>query len=114
MSKWIHFTDIEVLGLDPELVSKLDSARHVAGIPFVITSGKRTLNSNTDSGGVEDSSHLSGLAVDLRASASGDRYLIVSALLRAGFKRIGVYNKHVHCDLDLAKPQNVMWIGESH
>lgn len=108
------FSDIEVEGLDPELVSKLDTARRVAGIPFVITSGKRSCAANTAALGVEGSSHLSGLAVDLRVTSGSDRFLIVKGLLAAGFDRIGAYDKHVHADLDRTKPANVLWVGVSH
>lgn len=112
--KWTYFKDEEVAGLDKELVSKLDSARHVAGVPFTITSGKRTLEENQNAGGVQDSAHETGLAVDLRVPDGTSRFLMVSALLQAGFKRMGVYDKHIHVDIDASKPQNVLWVGQSH
>lgn len=114
MNKWTYFTDEEVKGLDNELVSKLDTARKVAGVPFRITSGLRTCAANTSALGVENSSHLKGLAVDLGLDAGSDRFAIVKALLGAGFVRIGVYDKHVHVDTDPDKPQSVMWVGVSH
>lgn len=114
VSTWKYFKDEEVLGLDKELVSKLDSARHVAGVPFRITSGKRTAEENQLAGGVQDSAHETGLAVDLRVPDGTSRFLMVSALLQAGFKRIGVYDKHIHVDIDASKPQNVLWVGVSH
>lgn len=114
MSKWTYFTDEEVNGLDNELISKLDTARKVAGIPFKITSGLRTCSANQTALGVENSAHLSGKAVDLACDNGDARYKMVNALLSAGFRRLGIYDKHVHCDLDPDKPQFVIWTGVSH
>lgn len=109
-----YFSDEEAKGLDPELMSKLDTARAVAGIPFVITSGLRTCSANTAAMGVESSSHLSGKAVDLAASDSRARFLIIRGLLAAGITRIGAYDKHVHADVDATKDPDVLWVGQSH
>lgn len=109
-----YFSDEEAKGLDPELMSKLDTARAVAGIPFKITSGLRTCAANGAALGVEHSSHLSGKAVDLAVSNSRERYLIVKALLGSGITRIGAYNAHVHCDVDSNKDPQVLWVGVSH
>jgi hypothetical protein len=114
MYKPKFFCDDEIKGLDSELVSKLDWARGRAGIPFVITAGLRTADHNDAVGGVKDSSHLRGLAVDLRLEDGVHRFKMVNALLLVGFKRIGVYDKHVHVDIDPTLPQEVMWVGVSH
>ena len=100
--KW--FTDAEVEGLDPELVRRLDTARGFAKVPMEITSGYRE---------GDDKSHGRGLAVDLRCSTSYRRMRIVSGALVAGFRRIGVYDRHVHLDVDEKLPQDVMWTGVS-
>lgn len=112
--KYNYFKPEEVIGLDCELVAKLDWARGRAGVPFVITSGKRTVEENTKAGGVSESAHMKGLAVDLRCADSNARYCMVQALVLVGFKRIGLYTKHLHCDLDPTLPQEVIWMGESH
>jgi len=112
--KWAFFTDIEVAGLDNELVARLDTARKVAGVPFRITSGLRTCAANEAAMGVESSSHIKGLAVDLAVSDSVSRFAILKGLIDAGFVRIGVYEKHCHADVDLSKPQKVIWTGISH
>lgn len=111
--RWNYFTDEEVKGLDAELVAKLDWARKRSGAPFIITSGLRTEGSNEMVGGVGNSSHIRGLAVDLKVSDSITRFRMVQALLLVGFKRIGVYNHHLHVDMDSTLPQEVMWLGES-
>lgn len=113
MKKWTYFTDKEVEGLDTELVAKLDQARHIAGVPFQITSGYRSMESNAAAQGVGDSSHLNGLAVDLACSDSHNRFRMLLGALQAGFKRVGVYNHHIHLDIDDSKVQEVTWTGVS-
>lgn len=108
------FSDEEAKGLDPELMSKLDTARAVAGVAFRITSGLRTCAANDAVLGVEGSSHISGKAVDLGVDDGTSRFAIVKGLLAAGFVRVGVYDKHIHADVDGTKPQNVCWVGVSH
>ena len=109
-----YFSPSEVVGLKPELVELLEKARGYAHIPFIITSGFRDPAENTASGGVDDSAHTRGLAVDLRCSSSRNRLKMVSALILTGFTRIGVYDRHIHADIDPTLPQEVLWIGLSH
>lgn len=109
------FKDSEIEGLDPDFVKLLDLARSVAGVPFIITSGRRSATSNERAMGVENSAHLTGLAVDLRADNSVDRFHILNGLFIAGFTRIGIYNHHIHVDSDDSKPNPVCWFGgQSH
>lgn len=114
MNRWTYFKDDEVEGLEAELVAKLDLARGKSGVPFTITSGKRSLEDNRRASGVQDSSHLSGQAVDLACADDELRFKMLSALLAVGFTRLGVYDRHIHCDIDQTKKQNVAWIGISH
>ncbi len=105
-----NFTATEVYGLDKKLVLMLDDARDLAKTSFVITSGYR----NGD-----PKAHGLGKAVDLRCKTSNKRMRMVKALLEVGFKRIGVYNSHLHADIAKALegekryPQRVMWWGKS-
>jgi zinc D-Ala-D-Ala carboxypeptidase len=110
------FTPEEVAGLNPELVEALDRARGFAKQPFIITSGLRDPAHNAEAGGVSNSTHCKGLAVDLRCEGSRSRFRMVSALILAGFRRIGVYDRHLHVDLgpEGDYPQDVMWTGVSH
>lgn len=117
------FSPDETHGLNPLLVSMLDDARERAGIPFVITSGFRDPAQNASAGGVEDSAHShttmaglpDGFAVDIRVpDDSRSRFHILKGLFGAGFCRVGIYDKHVHVDIDPSKPQFVCWTGESH
>lgn len=107
---WRYFTKAEVKGLNTELVDRLDEARDIAGIPFILNSTLRSEAKNEAVGGVENSSHLSGHAVDIRCKTSQERMAIIFALYQVGFKRIGVGNTFVHADNDPSKPQKVMWL----
>ena len=112
--KYKYFAPYEIIGLKPELVEKLDEARGKAGIPFVITSGYRSKAQNSSVGGVNESSHSTGLAVDIRCRNSSERFKILKAFIEVGIDRIGIYNRHIHVDIDSTKPKTVAWMGTSH
>ena len=95
---------------DPALVRMLDNARGIAGIAFVINSGIRSPERNAEVGGVLESPHLSGHAVDIRVRNGAERFAIVAALLACGARRIGVARTFVHVDTDPGKPQEVLWL----
>ena len=95
--------------ISAELIAKLNEARGLAGIPFHINSGTRCFKHNRGVGGKPTSSHLKGLAADIRYSNSNERYVIINTLLEAGFKRIGVGRHFVHVDIDKTKVQKVLW-----
>lgn len=115
-----HFSDKESEGLDRELMSKLDTAREVAGIPFIISSGLRTCAGNKAALGAEHSTHIQGLAVDLSLGhleeggvRDSARFKMLRGLLSAGFRRIGIYANHIHVDVG-GEPdyvQGVMWFS---
>lgn len=101
-----------------EFRSLLNKARHEAGIPFVISSGGgfRCEDYNTAlylPDPPKNSAHLRGRAADISVKGSSDRFQIVRALLLVGFRRVGVYNKHIHADLDSTLDQQVLWTGRS-
>ena len=98
--------------MDTNFIHKLDHARDIAGISFKITSGYRTKEYNEslrDRGykASPNSSHLIGVAADIAVSRGSERYIILNALIRAGFKRIGVAKTFIHCDTDDSKPNSV-------
>lgn len=96
--------------MDNQLILMLDKAREIAGIPFIINSGYRSKSHNKSVGGKKDSSHLKGLAVDISATNSRDRYLIIKSLFQVGFIRIGIRKDFIHCDIDYNKDLNVTWL----
>lgn len=113
--KWFKLSDFTckcgcgLNNMDKTTLQMLDDAREIAGIPFVVNCGTRCPKHNKDEGGEDNSSHLRGLAVDISAITSTQKFLILSALLKVGFKRIGFYKTFIHCDNDSTLPQKVIW-----
>ena len=95
--------------INPQLVMALDMARRDVGIPFTVSSGCRCKAHNKRSGGVPDSSHVTGYAVDIQVKDSSHRFRVVKALLRY-FDRIGVDKQFIHVDIDPTKPTPSMWV----
>ena len=93
--------------MDINFLYKLEHARELAGVPFKITSGYRTKDHNAEVGGVPNSSHLIGVAADIAVSGGNQRYIILNALIKAGFKRLGIAKTFIHCDTDDTKPNSV-------
>ena len=93
--------------IDINFIYKLEHAREIAGIPFKVTSGYRTKEHNDEVGGVPNSSHLIGVAADIAVGSGRERYIILNALIKAGFKRLGVAKTFIHCDTDESKPNSV-------
>ena len=92
-----------------EFKQDIDDARHIAEVPFVVTSGYRCKKHNQKVGGSETSSHLKGIAADIEAENSRDKFKIVEALMAVGFKRIGIGEDFIHVDKDEDKAQSVLW-----
>lgn len=117
-----------IIGVAQETMSRLDVARGHAGVPFVLTSGLRSIGHNAGlKGAVSDSSHLadaSGFAhgVDLAVFDDGALFCMLLGLIKAGFRRIGIYvtrcsdnpsrlvPRHIHVDDDDSKPLDVVWV----
>ena len=105
MSK--YFKEIEN-NMNKDFLFVLDEAREFAGIPFVINSAYRSpehpLSIKNPS-----SSHIKGLAVDIKATDSKTRYKVLNALIQVGFNRIGIADTFIHVDDDKDKSQQVIW-----
>ena len=124
MSKFRYFSysefdspDLKGSGkkMSDEFILMLDEARIFAGIPFFISSGFRTKEYNQDLikrgfKASKNSSHLKGLAVDIKCVKSDNRWLIIDALLYAGINRIGISKTFIHCDIDSSKQDNIIFL----
>lgn len=115
MSEFKYFSPWEIKGLHVDLVYKLDRARMFYGYPIIITSGYRTPEQNRSIGGVEDSSHVKGFAVDIKVPDQPKlKERLLWSLGCAGFHRVGSYDRHIHADIDTGcKPTPAFWTGES-
>ena len=95
------------INMDATFLQMLDNARGIAGISFVINSGYRSKERNELVGGVSNSSHLVGKAADIKVGSGNQRYIIINALIQAGFRRLGIAKTFIHCDNDDSKPNSV-------
>ena len=105
MSK--YFKKIED-NMDVDFLAKLDEAREFAGIPFVINSAYRS-PTHPESIKNPTSSHIKGLAVDIKAKDSTTRFKVIEALVSVGFTRLGIADTFIHVDWDFDKTQQVIW-----
>lgn len=92
------------------LVNQLQRARDLLGVPMIITSGCRCEKWNEKEGGSSTSAHLDGSASDISVESSENRYLLVCALLNAGFQRIGMGEGFLHVDIDYTRPSPSMFL----
>ena len=88
---------------------RMDRAREFAGIPFVVNSAFRTPEHEKLQGRDGKSSHTTGRALDIRCNTPRNRFLIIDALLKAGFTRIGVAQTFIHADDSPSHDQKVVW-----
>jgi len=102
--------------MDENFLQMLDEVRDKFGKPIVINSGYRSQEHNAAVGGKpktetsKGSSHMYGLAADIKCDNSVDRFHLIFLLQETGFQRIGVAKTFIHVDLDLEKSQQVMWM----
>ena len=95
--------------MNPVFLEMLDEARELAMVPFILNSAYRTTEHEIRNGRDGTSSHTKGLAVDLKATGSRQRFRILEALLKVGFRRIGIGKGFIHVDMDKDKDFDVMW-----
>lgn len=104
-----HCGECDFLGMDQNLLDKLNLARESSGVPFKITSGFRCSRFNKDIGGKKNSAHLTGMAADIECSDSKKRFNIIDSLFPY-FNRIGIDKEFIHVDVDYTKPGEVVWV----
>lgn len=92
-----------------EFVECLQRVREKFG-PLTINSGCRCEAHNSRVGGSPQSSHLIGLAADIRCADSSSRFNLLQILMEEGFQRIGIGQEFFHVDMDNGKPQPLIWL----
>lgn len=90
-------------------MNRLDNARDLAGVPFIVNSAYRSVEYERQKGRSGSSSHCKGLAIDVRCTDSVTRFCILSAAIAAGFRRIGIGSYFIHLDTDESKRDGV-WL----
>lgn len=84
--------------MDSAFMIRLDTARCLAGIPFVLNSAYRSPEWDKSRGRSGKSFHCVGRAVDISCKDSVSRLQIVRALIKAGFIGIGIADTFIHVD----------------
>lgn len=90
-----------------DLIYKLQNVRDLVGFPLPINSGYRCEEHNKKVGGDENSTHVLGLAADIRwehMTAEQKQNLLNRALML--FKGIGLHEKFLHVDL---RSRHALW-----
>lgn len=98
-----------VSDMDEDFLDKLLFAQKLCGRKFRITSAFRTVAYEKSKGRSGRSAHCLGKAVDISTTDSKSRYVVVAALLHAGFNRIGIGKTFVHVDDDLKRAHPVIF-----
>lgn len=115
-NRWPSFCDEEfrkalpscsLSQMDPFFMDRLQAARDLAGVPFVINSAYRTPEWDLSKGRSGRSYHCSGRAVDIRCCNSVNRWEILRALFAAGFHGIGIAGTFIHVD---DRPNQTVWL----
>lgn len=95
--------------MSPDFLVRLDAAREFAGVPFRLNSAFRSTDFELSRGRTGTSSHCKGVAVDISCTDGRKRFLIVNALIAAGFTRIGIAKTFIHVDSDPDKRSSI-WL----
>ena len=94
----------------PFLLKVINETRKRLGRVLIARSGCRCEAWNTHEGGEEESDHLTGEGVDLKAIHSHTRYIIISTALEMGITRLGTrYKTFIHLGISSHNPQEVIW-----
>lgn len=107
MNRWPNFSEKEfkwatptcsLSDMDPTFMDRLQTARDLAGCPFVINSAYRPVTWEKAKDRSGNSMHCLGRAVDISCKDSATRYRILSAVIQAGFHGIGIGKTYIHVD----------------
>ena len=96
--------------IDDDFLLAIDKARRISGVPYKINSGYRC-EKHPLSVSNPSSSHIKGIAADIKFTDGKNLALIMSGLGGAGFERFGINfeSKFIHTDLDDNKVSPTIW-----
>lgn len=90
-------------------IEKCDKLRELYGKPLIVASGIRTPERNKQVGGVKNSSHLLGYAVDWKNITDDEMIAFLDAAWAANFRRFGIMATSIHTDDDPTKTTPALW-----
>lgn len=103
----------KVQQLNEQMRALVEDLNNHLNLAYRITSGFRAPEDNKRAGGVPNSSHEKGLALDVAHDGEIMKAMKLAYWLgRLNVIRVGFYNWHIHFDLDATKPQT-QWEGLS-
>lgn len=88
---------------------KCDLLRDLYGKPLVVASGMRTPERNAQVGGVKNSSHLQGYAVDWKNITDTEMITFLDTAWESGWRRFGIMATGIHTDDDPTKTSPAIW-----
>ena len=96
--------------IDVSLILALERLETEMKGELEFSSGYRCKECNARAGGVKNSAHLRGMAVDILIDNSRERYATVYNAFLINFRRVGVGKNIVHLDVDTSLPPDVLWL----
>lgn len=96
--------------INDDSLLRLDRAREIAGVPFVLSSAYRTPDFERKKGRSGKGAHTEGRAFDILCRSSNFRWRIVFSALAAGFQRIGIADTFIHLDDSVNLPSPCIWL----
>lgn len=99
----------KITDVSPDSLARLDRAREIAGVPFVINSAYRSPGWDIAHGRSGRGAHTCGRAFDIRCTSASDRWKMVVGLLAAGFTRLGISRTFIHADDDADLSHPIIW-----
>ena len=94
--------------MDQWFMVRIDHAREESGFPWKVTSGYRCDEHDNEIDGMGN--HPQGKAIDIETLTGTARFGVLRALVKDGFRRIGIGSNFIHVDTCEDKPQNVVWL----
>ena len=106
---------VEPDAMSPTLARRLLRMRRIYGRPIVITGSCRKRKGPRRKSAHEKNRDGFWEGLDLKVRGGKQRARMHDAAKKAGFRRIGVYDKHIHVDTATARrfAQDVLWPGKS-
>jgi zinc D-Ala-D-Ala carboxypeptidase len=89
------------------VVFALQAVRTEYGKPIKITSAARCPERNAKIGGVSDSKHLTGSAIDIFCDNDHDRFELIRLGIKYGFSGFGIKSNMLHMDF---RPTGAFWL----
>ncbi len=105
-----------LVGTTERTMLAVDQLRAMVGFAISISSATRCPSHNQIVGGSKYSDHLSTnifgcTGLDIFCVDSIQRFKIISAAISLGFKKIGIYESHVHLSLPLSRNDGIVYYG---